>query len=104
MANLRELRNKLNTVKSTRKLTSAMKLVAGVKLRKAEAKALATRGYSNGLLEVVSSIRQDFLEHKPEIMIGRSIINSVLIIVMFSDRGLCGNFNYNIGRQFVVFF
>ena len=99
MANLRELRDKLNTVKSTRKLTAAMKLVAGVKLRKSEIAASASKGYSYGLKTIMSSIRQDFLDYKPEALTGRDVAKTELIIVFFSDKGLCGGFNYNLVKE-----
>ena len=96
MANLRELRNKLSTVKSTRKLTAAMKLVAGVKLRKAEQGALSSRAYARYLSSIISGIRRDFLEKCPDMLVGRSTPKNVLIVVFFADKGLCGNFNYNV--------
>ncbi len=99
MANLRELRDKLNTVKSTRKLTAAMKLVAGVKLRKSEMAASASKGYSYGLKTIISSIRQDFLDYKPEALTGRADAKAELIVVFFSDKGLCGGFNYNLVKE-----
>lgn len=99
MASLRELRNKLNTVKSTRKLTAAMKLVAGVKLRKAECKAISCRGYSDGLSKIISGIRQDFLEYKPELLVGHDTVKTVMLVVLFADRGLCGNFNYGLIKE-----
>lgn len=96
MANLRELRNKLATVRSTRKLTSAMKLVAGVKLRRAEQQAVSSRKYANHLFNMISGIRRDFLDKCPELLVGRTNSKNVLLIVFFADKGLCGNFNYNI--------
>lgn len=96
MANLRELRNKLNTVKSTRKLTAAMKLVAGVKLRKAEQKAESSRGYAEYLSKIISGIRRDFLDKCPEMLVGRESSTNVLLVVFGADKGLCGNFNYNV--------
>lgn len=99
MANLRELRNKLNTVKSTRKLTAAMKLVAGVKLRKAERKAVSCRKYAEYLEKIIAGIRKDFLEHAPEMLSGRSNSKNVLLIVFSADKGLCGNFNYNVIKK-----
>lgn len=99
MANLRELRNKLNTVKSTRKLTSAMKLVAGVKLRKAEKKAVSCRQYAYHLKQMIAGIRTDVLEHLPEMLTGRVNAINVLLIVFSADKGLCGNFNYNVIKK-----
>lgn len=99
MANLRELRNKLNTVKSTRKLTAAMKLVAGVKLRKAEQGAFSSRAYAEHLSSIISGIRRDFLDKCPEMLIGHPVSKNVLITVFFADKGLCGNFNYNIIKR-----
>lgn len=96
MANLRELRNKLNSVKSTRKITAAMKLVAGVKLRKAEQKAEASRGYAEYLSKIISGIRRDFLDKCPEMLVGRESSTNVLLVVFGADKGLCGNFNYSV--------
>ncbi|MDR1361900.1 MAG: ATP synthase F1 subunit gamma [Holosporaceae bacterium] len=94
MANLKELKNKINVIDSTRKVTSAMKLVAGVKLKKAEQKAMSSRDYAAELAGILSRLRREFLDEKLQIFSGREKIAAEMLIVYSSDRGLCGNFNY----------
>jgi F-type H+-transporting ATPase subunit gamma len=99
MANLKELKNKINVIGSTRKITSAMKLVAGVKLKNAEQKALSSRDYAAELAGILSRLRREFLDEKLELFSGRKKITTEMLIVFSSDRGLCGNFNYLICKQ-----
>lgn len=99
MANLKELKNKINVIESTRKVTSAMKLVAGVKLKKAEQKTVASRNYSSELNGMIARIRTELLDVEFELFSGRSEINTILLIVFASDRGLCGNFNYLVNKK-----
>ncbi|MCR5225305.1 MAG: ATP synthase F1 subunit gamma [Alphaproteobacteria bacterium] len=99
MANLKELRNKIGVVQSIRKVTSAMKLVAGVKLRKAEQKAFASREYSSELARILSELRSKCSNVNNELFVGRDEVNTELLIVFSSDRGLCGNFNYMINKE-----
>ena len=99
MANLKELRNKIGVVQSTRKVTSAMKLVAGVKLRRAEQKTVVSREYAAELGRVLAQIRREFVEGvKSELFNGREQVKTELLVVFASDRGLCGNFNYLITK------
>lgn len=104
MASLKELRNKIGVIESTRKVTSAMKLVAGVKLRKAEQKTVSSREYSSELNGMLSRLRRDFLDVESELFTGRKHVETVLLIIFASDRGLCGNFNYlmNKGASSVI--
>lgn len=99
MASLKELRNKITVIESTRKVTAAMKLVAGVKLRKAEQKTTSSREYSRELNGMLSRLRRDFLDIESELFNGRKYIESVLLIIFTSDRGLCGNFNYLVNKE-----
>ena len=100
MANLKELRNKINVVQSTRKVTSAMKLVAGVKLRKAEQKTTSSRAYAEELQKILSQIRREFVDDvQSELFSGRQNVKTEMLVVFASDRGLCGNFNYLIGKE-----
>lgn len=94
MANLKELRNKIGGIQSIRKVTSAMKLVAGVKLRKAEQKAVASRDYAAELGKVLSGIHRDQFDVPCELLCGREVVKNELLMVFASDRGFCGNFNY----------
>lgn len=99
MASLKELRNKINVIESTRKVTEAMKLVAGVKLRKSEQKAVASREYSQELNSMLARIRREFIDVKSELFNGRKHAKTVLLVVFASDRGLCGNFNYLVSKE-----
>ncbi len=94
MSSLKELRNKIGVIESTRKVTSAMKLVAGVKLRKAEQQTVSSREYSLELDKVFSKLRREFFDIENELFVGRENVKTMLLIVFASDRGLCGNFNY----------
>ncbi|GHU13033.1 ATP synthase gamma chain [Alphaproteobacteria bacterium] len=94
MANLKELKNKINVINSTRKVTSAMKLVAGVKLRKAEQQTNASRDYATELNRILARLNQKFIDIKSELFHGRKNVQTEMLIVFSSDRGLCGNYNY----------
>lgn len=98
MANLKELREKIGVVQSTRKVTAAMKLVAGVKLRKVEQRVSASREYSDSLYKILSNLRNNFVDFDNELFSGRKNISSEMIIMFSSDRGLCGNYNYMMGK------
>lgn len=103
MANLKELRNKIGVVLSTRKVTAAMKLVAGVKFRHAEAHTLASRPYAIELGKVLSKLRADLIEDgsdevTDEVFVGREEVSTEMLIIFSSYKGLCGNFNYLIGK------
>lgn len=99
MASLKELRKKIGVIESTRKVTQAMKLVAGVKLRKAEQKNLASREYSIELNKILARIRHRFTDIESELFNGRKEVKTVLLVVFASDRGLCGNFNYMVAKD-----
>lgn len=95
MANLKEVRTRIQSVKSTQQITKAMKMVAASKLRKAQDAILQMRPYVkklNGIFENVSASLD--ADHQSRFSIEREV-NKVLIIVVTSDRGLCGAFNTN---------
>jgi F-type H+-transporting ATPase subunit gamma len=100
MANLKELRNTIGVVQSTRKVTAAMKLVAGVKLKKAEQKASTSREYVSELENLLARVPRECAPVKNcELFWGRDEINTEMLVVFASDKGLCGNFNYLINRE-----
>lgn len=104
MANLKELRKKISVVQSTRKVTSAMKMVAGVKLRKVEQQVAASREYTDSLYAVLSRLNDRFTDINSELFLGREQVQTELLVVFVSDRGLCGNYNYMMNKavkQFV---
>lgn len=100
MANLKELRNKINVIGSTKKVTSAMKLVSGVKLRKAEELAISSKKFTKDFIDIFNNIDLELYNDKlPEILSGRENIQRALLIIVSSERGLCGNFNYLVAKK-----
>ena len=99
MANLKEIRTRISSVKSTRQITSAMKMVSAAKLRKAQQALLQLRPYADKIHEIMGSTG-DFLKNndKKSIFTQREI-KKVLIIVISSNRGLCGAFNSYIVKK-----
>lgn len=100
MANLKELRGRINSVKSTRKITSAMKMVAGAKLRRAQEQAEAARPYAERMERMLTALAEN-AKDKPEappLLVGTGKSDTHLIVVITSDRGLCGAFNSSIAR------
>ena len=100
MPSLKDLRNRIDSVKSTKKITQAMKMVAASKLKKAQNLAENSRKYSAGIEEIVKKlvVSGEYLEHP---MMGgkKDDITKSLIIVISSDRGLCGGLNTNIVKR-----
>lgn len=95
MANLRDIRNRIESIKNTQQITRAMKMVAAAKLRKAQDRIFEARPYASKMKEVVgrlveSSSNDNILLRTPESK------DNVLLIVIGSDRGLCGGFNHNL--------
>jgi len=96
MASLRDIRRRIGSVKNTRKITRAMKLVAGAKMRKAEQAARAAQPYQDTLRSVLSRViaAEDSIEH-PLLSVPENT-SDILLVVHSSDRGLCGSFNAQI--------
>ena len=103
MPNLKDLRVRIDSVKSTQKITSAMKMVAAAKLRRAQEQAEAARPFSDRMDQMMSSLSVGVSEggSGPELLVGNGKSDTHLILVMSSDRGLCGGFNTNIVREVV---
>ena len=107
MAALKELRNRLESIKSTQKITSAMKMVAASKLRKAETMLERNRPYSEAftvsLKRTLAAIRAEEAEKKitylpPALLRQKLNAQKFLLLVFSSDRGLCGSYNHNIAK------
>ncbi len=98
MASLKELKGRINSVKSTQKITKAKQMVAAAKLRKAQAAAEAARPYAARLTEVMGSIASKVVvsENSPRLLAGTGKDQVHLLVVATSDKGLCGAFNSNI--------
>jgi len=101
MPNLKDLKNRIDSVKSTRKITSAMKMVAAAKLRRAQDAAESARAYSERMDTVLRSLAGSFANREggPELLAGTGEDQTHLLVVFTSDRGLCGGFNGSIVRE-----
>ena len=100
MANLKAIRIRIASVKSTRQITSAMKMVAAAKLRKAQDKIVRLRPYANKLHDILVSLSQSLADSEIENVYGRTTSpEKILIVVITSNRGLCGAFNSNVIKE-----
>jgi len=101
MAGTKEIRTKIASVKSTQKITSAMQLVAASKMRKAQERMTASKPYSEKIRQVVSHLATSNPEYRHIYMENREV-SRVGIIVISSDRGLCGGLNINLFKRTVA--
>jgi F-type H+-transporting ATPase subunit gamma len=100
MANLKAIRIRIVSVKSTRQITSAMKMVSAAKLRKAQDKIVRLRPYAGKLHEILVGLSQSFADSELDNAYGRvSPPDKILIVVITSNRGLCGAFNANVIKE-----
>lgn len=100
MPNLKAIRVRISSVKSTKQITSAMKMVSAAKLRKAQDKIVRLRPYVNKLHEILTRLTQSLAEREIENVYGRiSPPEKILIVVVTSNRGLCGAFNANVIKE-----
>jgi F-type H+-transporting ATPase subunit gamma len=104
VASLKELKGRINSVKSTQKITKAKQMVAAAKLRKAQAAAEAARPYASRLAEVMASLASKITvsEHSPKLLAGTGADRVHLLVVANSDKGLAGAFNSNIVKAALV--
>ena len=98
MPSLKDLKNRIGSVKSTQKITSAMKMVAAAKLRKAQEQALASRPYTSLMDNIVSKIASKASGSSIDLLVGKPENKTYLLVVFSADRGLCGGFNGSITR------
>lgn len=100
MANFKAIRIRIASVKSTRQITSAMKMVSAAKLRKAQDKIVRLRPYANKLYEILLGLSKSLSDSEVDNVYGRiSVPEKVLIVVITSNRGLCGAFNANVIKE-----
>jgi F-type H+-transporting ATPase subunit gamma len=102
MANLRDIRKRIDSVKNTQKITNAMKMVAAAKLRRAEEAIVSARPYGDKMRQVLESLsaRTDVKAH-PLLQVQE--VKKVLLVEITADRGLCGAFNANLNRRAEAF-
>jgi F-type H+-transporting ATPase subunit gamma len=100
MPSLKILRNRINSVKSTQKITSAMKMVAAAKLRRAQTHAEAARPYAQRMAKMMEALAAGATDNPnaPKLLVGTGSENTHLLVAVTADRGLAGAFNSNIGR------
>ncbi len=106
MASLDDLKKRISSVKSTQKITKAMKMVAASKLRRAQENAERGRPYSEKMNNIILNLSNSISdkENSPKLLIGSGEDKVHLCIVMTSDRGLCGGFNSNIIKKAKSYF
>ena len=102
MANLKEIRNRISSVKSTMQITSAMKMVSAAKLKKAQDAITAMRPYANKLTELLQSLSATLDVDSGSTFASQREANNVFIVAITSNRGLCGAFNSNIIKEINV--
>lgn len=100
MASLKDLRNRIASVKATRKITKAMQMVAAAKLRRAQDAATAARPYAERMDSILANLNRRITSREglSPLLVGTGRDQTHLLVVMTAERGLCGGFNANIAR------
>ena len=101
MAGSKEIRTKIKSVENTRKITRAMEMVAAAKMRRAQERMRAARPYAEKIRQVAAHLAHASSEYKHPFLIKRESIKNVGVILITSDKGLCGGLNTNILRLVV---
>ena len=101
MANLKEIRNRITSIKSTMQITSAMKMVSAAKLKKAQDAIIAMRPYSSKLTELLQNLSATLDSDAGGDYSTEREVSKVLLVTVTSNRGLCGGFNSSITKQVV---
>lgn len=108
MAGLKELRTRISTIKSTQKITSAMKMVAASRLRKSQGLIAKSEFYNHNILASANRLIMELKQQEaatgetvkwPKLMAGNGSDKKYLLIVFTSDRGLCGSYNANVAKE-----
>jgi len=101
MANLKDLKNRIESVKNTRKITKAMQMVAAAKLRRAQEAAEQSRPYTERFNSVMAGLAASVggSDSAPKLLSGSGKDDVHLLVIMTSERGLCGGFNTNIAKK-----
>jgi len=101
MANLKDLKLRIRSVQSTKKITSAMKMIAAAKLKKAQSAAESSRPYAEHMGHVMSDLvsNQTTTDGAPKLLVGTGQDKTHLLVILTSNRGLCGGFNSSLVRH-----
>ena len=102
MAGSKEIRTKIKSVENTRKITKAMEMVAASKMRKAQDRMTAARPYAEKIRSVAAHLSHAQSEYKHPFIIERENIKNIGLIVVTSDKGLCGGLNTNVLRSSIA--
>ena len=101
MASGKEIRNKIKSVENTRKITKAMEMVAASKMRKAQDRMRAARPYGDKIRRVAANLSHALSEYKHPFLIKRDPVRTAGLILVTSDKGLCGGLNSNVLRMVI---
>ena len=96
MANLKEVRNRIDSISSTQQITKAMKMVAAAKLKRAQDNIIQLRPYATKLSEILTNLSSSTSDNDESVYSTKRNVEKVLVVVVTSDRGLCGGFNSSI--------
>lgn len=99
MANIKEFNNKLKSLSNTKKITKTMKMVSASKLRKAQEAQVNAKLYAHGITEMISRIAANIEKTSHPLMLPKQKKEKALILVITSDKGLCGAFNNNVNKR-----
>ena len=102
MASGKEIRTKIKSVENTRKITKAMEMVAASKMRKAQERMKQSRPYGEKIRRVAAHLSHALTEYNHPFLVKREKVKTVGIVVVTSDKGLCGGLNSNVLRQVVA--
>ena len=101
MANLKDIKKRITSVKNTRQITRAMKMVAAAKLRRAQDAVLAARPYAYRVYSLLISLASDDSASHPLLEVREE--KKAKLVILAGDRGLCGSFNVNIFKNLLLF-
>jgi F-type H+-transporting ATPase subunit gamma len=99
MANLKEVRIRITSVSSTQQITKAMKLVSATKLRRAQNGIIQMRPYAQKLNGILANLTDSVDVDSLKVYFDKREVKKVLLVVITSDRGLCGSFNANVVKR-----
>ncbi len=99
MANLKEIRTRMSSIKTTRQVTNAMKMVSAAKLRKAQEAVMRIRPYANKLFEILGNLSDSINSQDDNLYSVDRGFKKILLITINSNRGLCGGFNANVNKR-----
>src|SRR5262249_37091788 len=95
MPNLKDIRRRIRSVRKTQQITRAMRMVAGAKLRRAQDAIVAARPYADQMRDTLAEVARAQADAEHPLLVARPAVRALELVVVTSDRGLCGAFNVN---------